>query len=146
MITALLIGPLLFAPPLPQLPVYPGAERMANFDVGVGWRSTYQANVPPNKVANWYRKIWQKPVQTLRGMTVVGLVIEDLRDKDRGIADLIMVKGVEIRPGPTKGQTIFTLVSGRISEGKELKPVDIKIPDILKTLPLDLPLPSGTRP
>ena len=98
--------------------------------------------MPPNKVALWYSQLWQKPVQVIRKLTVVGLVIEDLRDPNRGVDEKIMVKGVEVRPGSSDRRTVFTLVSGRISEGKKLKPVDVKIPDILNTLPLDLPIPA----
>ena len=142
MIDFFLATTLLASPQPPTLPVYPGAQRLAHLDSGVAWRRTYQANVPPNKVALWYSQLWQKPVQVIRKLTVVGLVIEDLRDPDRGVDEKIMVKGVEVRPGSSDRRTVFTLVSGRISEGKKLKPVDVKIPDILNTLPLDLPIPA----
>ena len=142
MFLTLLLASLLASPEPPGLPVYPGAQRLAHLDAGVSWRRTYQANVPLNKVALWYSKLWRKPVQVIRKLTIVGLVLEDLRDLERGMNEKILVKGVELRPGTTKKMTIFTLVSGKMSEGKNLRPVDIKIPDILKTIPLDLPLPA----
>ncbi|HBU48865.1 MAG TPA: hypothetical protein DEB46_11195 [Myxococcales bacterium] len=111
-------------------------------DIGVAWRQTYQANVPPNKVARWYSQLWQKPVQVIRGVTLVALVLEDLKDAERGVNEKIMVKGVELRPSRSKKTTIYTLVSGRMSEGKNLRPVDVKMPKIFKTLPLNLPIPT----
>ena len=142
MVLTSLLAILLASPEPPGLPVYPGAQRLAHLDAGVPWRRTYQANVSLNKVALWYSKLWRKPVQVIRKLTIVGLVLEDLRDPDCGMNEKIMVKGVELRPGSTKRLTIFTLVSGKMSEGKNLRSVDVQIPDILKTLPLDLPLPA----
>lgn len=142
MVVILFTAGLLLAPEPAGLAVYPGAQRLAHLDAGVAWRRTYQANVPPNKVALWYSQLWRKPVQVIRKLTVVGLILEDLKDPQRGVNEKIMVKGVELRPGSTPKTTIFTLVSGRMSEGKNLKPVDMKIPDVLNTLPLDLPIPA----
>ncbi|MEC7751571.1 MAG: hypothetical protein VX405_08720 [Myxococcota bacterium] len=142
MVSFLFVAGLWASPQPPSLPVYPGSQRLAEMDIGVAWRQTYQANVPPNKVARWYSQLWQKPVQVIRGVTLVALVLEDLKDAERGVNEKIMVKGVELRPSRGKKTTIYTLVSGRMSEGKNLRSVDVKMPKIFKTLPLNLPIPT----